>query len=379
MPCHCQTEPECRAYGIRNSGNEEECDLTGILAEAAAASLPYSVSAEDASSSRLFVGRREPYHGKHVKTQESSTPQSQRLKISRPVRTVAPVRGQPAQNQTDLFQSSLARLLGTAPARVVPHLAPETLHRLIRQAGLKPAGLASATPEQLLSVFDFDLWRSARPGLDEEFDADRFGEWIELLVETDGAVAARIVASQDEHLVIAGLSRYVRVFDLPAIALPASLDDEPADLEMAPGGSECEVGGYLVRAIRADAWDAIVGLHRRRLFGLLSRADAMSPVVQLRRKSTACDLLMEPTNSSTTWHSAGSADDPTRVAAHGLTRGLSDGSNVNASSRAHRLKPDRGGAFARRPGRGRATTTLRAFHGSPRSRRPRHANRPRGD
>ena len=134
---------------------------------------------------------------------------------------------------------------------------------MIGHAGLQACGelVASMTPEQLTSVFDFDLWRGAQPGLDEQFDADRFGEWLELLVETDATIAARIVAAVDEHLVIAGLSRYVRVFDPSAIALPASLDDEPADREVAPPGDfECELGGYLVRAIRPDAWDAIVAL-----------------------------------------------------------------------------------------------------------------------
>jgi hypothetical protein len=148
-------------------------------------------------------------------------------------------------------------------ARVVPHVAPETLHQLILHAGLEACGevVASMTPDQLTSVLDFDLWRSPRPGLDEQFEADRFGEWLELLSETGGPVAARIIASQDEHLVIAGLSRYVRVFDPSALDVPAPSDDEPFDMEGTPSGSyECEVGGYLVRAIRADAWDAIMAL-----------------------------------------------------------------------------------------------------------------------
>jgi hypothetical protein len=50
-----------------------------------------------------------------------------------------------------------------------------------------------------------------------------------VLVDTGGTVAARIVAALDEHLVIAGLSRYVRVFDPSAFALPASIDDELID------------------------------------------------------------------------------------------------------------------------------------------------------
>ena len=42
----------------------------------------------------------------------------------------------------------------------------------------------AATPEQLTSVLDLDLWRHAQPGRDEQFDADRFGEWLEVLVDT---------------------------------------------------------------------------------------------------------------------------------------------------------------------------------------------------
>ena len=169
-------------------------------------------------------------------------------------------------DEAGAFRNPLARLLD-APhlARLVPHLAPETLHQLIRHSGLHACGelVAAATPQQLTSVLDLDLWRHARPGRDEQFDADRFGEWVEMLVDTGETVAARIVAAMDEHLVIAGLSRYVRVFDPPAIAPPAPSEDETIDelIDRTPLGIfECEVGGYLVCSIRADAWDAIVAL-----------------------------------------------------------------------------------------------------------------------
>jgi hypothetical protein len=190
---------------------------------------------------------------------------SNALRASRPVRAAAPPRaGDSTPDEAGAAQTPLARLLD-APhlARVVPHLAPETLHHLIRHSGLDACGelVAFATPEQLTSVLDFDLWRHAQPGRDEQFDADRFGEWVEVLVDTGETVAARIVAALDEHLVIAGLSRYVRVFDRSAIAPPASIDDEVIERNVTPpGGLECEVGGYLVCAIRADAWDAIVAL-----------------------------------------------------------------------------------------------------------------------
>jgi hypothetical protein len=108
-------------------------------------------------------------------------------------------------------------------------------------------------------------------------------------VDTGHSVAARTVAALDKNLVVAGLSRYVRVLD-PGIFEPtAQSDDEPTDRDeaMREGDSmdvdeamdaesrhaddapvhdsrgdwlECEVGGYIVRARRADAWDAIVTL-----------------------------------------------------------------------------------------------------------------------
>ena len=163
----------------------------------------------------------------------------------------------------------LARLLDTPfLARVVPHLAPETLHQLIQHRGLEACGelVTSATPAQLTSLLDLDLWRHAQPGRDEQFDVDRFGEWLEVLVDTGDSVAARTVAALDKHLVIVGLSRYLRVFDPGTFEPTESNDDEPMDRndkmnsETSGDVPECELGGYLVRARRTDAWDAIVTL-----------------------------------------------------------------------------------------------------------------------
>ena len=156
---------------------------------------------------------------------------------------------------------SLARLQDTVYlARAVPHLAPEALHQIIRRYGLDVCAelVASATPAQLASVFDLDLWRSAQGGHDERFDVERFGEWLEQLVDAGDTVAGRVAAAMDEHLVIAGLSQYVRVFDPAAIL--TTLDGEPVDVDKKHLGPECEVGGYLVRGIAAGSWDAIVAL-----------------------------------------------------------------------------------------------------------------------
>ena len=88
----------------------------------------------------------------------------------------------------------LDRILNTPSLeQVVPRLRPDLLHRVIQACGLEDCGeiVALATPEQLARIFDLDLWRAARPGRDEQFDADRFGVWIEALAESGAAVAAQ--------------------------------------------------------------------------------------------------------------------------------------------------------------------------------------------
>src|SRR5438874_3905660 len=140
--------------------------------------------------------------------------------------------GKTAPHDGGSVEHRLARFLDTPfLARVVPRLAPETLHRLIQFRGLEASGelVTSATPAQLTSLLDLDLWHHAQPGRDEQFDVNRFGEWLEVLAETGDSVAARTVAALDKDVVTVGLSRYVRVFD-PGIFEPtAQSDDEPMD------------------------------------------------------------------------------------------------------------------------------------------------------
>jgi len=146
----------------------------------------------------------------------------------------------------------LERVLSSSDvALVVPRLSPEVLHRVVQRCGLEDCGelLALATPEQLAGVLDLDVWRADQPGLDERFDANRFGVWIETLVESGADAAADIVARMDVDLVTAALAHHARVFD-PAAVSPS----------MDTGGLSCEVGGYLIVAIRTDSWDAIVAL-----------------------------------------------------------------------------------------------------------------------
>lgn len=155
----------------------------------------------------------------------------------------------------------LQRILDTPHlARAVPRLQPELLHRVIQRVGLEDASelVALATPEQLSRVLDLDLWQSARPGVDEEFDAARFGTWLQVLLEAGADVAAAKIAAMAPGVVAAGFAQHLRVFDvgtaMPYYTLDGELMPGHADLE-AP---HAEMGGYRLVARRTEALDAIV-------------------------------------------------------------------------------------------------------------------------
>src|SRR3982750_1128445 len=125
-------------------------------------------------TTRLFVGRQDAVHRRPMPKNAN--------------RDTAP-------DKAGSVEDRLARLLDTPfLARVVPHLAPETLHQLGQSRGPEASGepVTSATPAQLTSLLDLDLWRHApgHPGDDEQFDVDRFGEWLDVLGGAGGAVAA---------------------------------------------------------------------------------------------------------------------------------------------------------------------------------------------
>jgi len=148
-------------------------------------------------------------------------------------------------------------------ALAVPHLPPEVLHLAIAHFGLQDCSelLTLATPAQLTAVFDLDLWKADRAGADEQFDASRFCEWLEVLVDAGPEIAADRVSKMDEALVVAGLSPQIKVFD-SAVFSPVA-EESGADPTLNAGrerGVHAEIGGYLVVARRTDGWDVIVSL-----------------------------------------------------------------------------------------------------------------------
>ncbi|MGH9852384.1 MAG: DUF6178 family protein, partial [Blastocatellia bacterium] len=168
----------------------------------------------------------------------------------------------PARRDAPEGRNLLDRILNTPRLElVVPQLQPDLLHRVIQSCGLEDCGelVALATPEQLERIFDLDLWRAAQPGLDEQFDPDRFGVWIEVLVESGSAAAAQKLAGMDVDLVVAGLAQHAFVYDRAAVTPYETLDGEQVEVSRAADdGLTFDMGGYVLVARRADSWEAIV-------------------------------------------------------------------------------------------------------------------------
>jgi hypothetical protein len=157
----------------------------------------------------------------------------------------------------------LDRILNTPQlARVVPQLQPEVLHRLIQHCGLEDCGdlLALTTPGQLTRVFDLDLWRAHTPGGDEQFDAGRFGTWLEVMVDTGVSSAAATLAAMDVDLLAAACVEHVRVFDYAAVTPFVTIDGDVTPGASFADGVRAEIGGYVVTAQRLEHWDAITAV-----------------------------------------------------------------------------------------------------------------------
>lgn len=159
----------------------------------------------------------------------------------------------------------LDRVLATPQlAAELQTLAPRELLAIVRRVGLEDAAelVALASTEQLLGVFDEELWRSARPGDAERFDARHFAFWLEVLLEAGDAVVAERLAALPEELVALALGAQILVVpleDLEARIRDGAGDDEAELLDKRLGDAPTlELLDFLLIARNPDAWDAVI-------------------------------------------------------------------------------------------------------------------------
>jgi len=156
-----------------------------------------------------------------------------------------------------LDQPNLVSAVQALPARA--------LGKVIDHIGLEDCGeiVALATTQQLKGIFDDDLWRSERPGKDEQFDANRFALWLEIMLEAGEAFAARKLAELPEDLVTLALHKNVLVINIEELAIAASnqaLDDDGLT-EKALESCLCEeIDEYRIISRNHAGWDSILAV-----------------------------------------------------------------------------------------------------------------------
>ncbi|MBN2336971.1 MAG: hypothetical protein JXP48_00410 [Acidobacteria bacterium] len=157
-------------------------------------------------------------------------------------------------------------------ARTVRSLEPKVLNQLIRRCGLEDTGevIALASSEQLMHIFDDDLWQCGRAGEEEQFDAERFGLWLEVLAGMGPPVAAEKIAGMDLDFVTGAFSRHILVLDdawmaLRMMAYSEGGDVDPSEWERASwaekaleGSLSHEFSGCTVVSKRDAFWDAVL-------------------------------------------------------------------------------------------------------------------------
>ena len=158
------------------------------------------------------------------------------------------------------------------PVAFVQKLEPAMLHRIILSCGLEDSGeiVALATKDQLQRVFDDDLWKSDRAGGDDQFDAERFGVWIEVLAGMGAKPAAQKLAELDFEFVTAAISRHILVVDRTSFycgrAAVIMHDDAPQATyesflyKIVEESFYHDFGGVLAVSRRGEYWDALLSV-----------------------------------------------------------------------------------------------------------------------
>ena len=172
---------------------------------------------------------------------------------------------------------------------IVQKLDSGVLSKLIHHVGLEDATqiVALVSADQLKGIFDEDLWHSKSPGQAEAFDAERFGLWLEVLLESGSEFAAKKVMELDEDLVTLGLCRLVLVVEMSDMAMRFSDEWQSSadDLMERVMDSSFSMGfdNFLVLSKSTQHWDAVCallselnGLDDERLTRLLERCRRIS-------------------------------------------------------------------------------------------------------
>jgi hypothetical protein len=168
----------------------------------------------------------------------------------------------------------------------VPKLSAPVLGQLIEHVGLEDAGelVAVASTRQLERVWDRDLWTRQDGDVQERFDPERFGTWLEVMLEAGEAATAQRLRELPFDMLTLAVHRMVRVLDRVTWSRRGELGLEEDDDD--GGGGLFAPWNELVLVSRdADAWDAVLAA--------LLALDQEDHALLRRVLERCCDLVVE--------------------------------------------------------------------------------------
>ncbi|WP_415061656.1 DUF6178 family protein [Bdellovibrio sp.] len=142
------------------------------------------------------------------------------------------------------------------------------VRKIVHRIGLEDAGelFMLITSEQLQEVMDQDVWFSAKSGVDEKIDTNRFVTWLEVLLEVGADFAADKISEMDEDLLISVLSELVLAIDDDELALMVqeAEDDKYSKNKYLEKALESvfnlDLAGYVIMSKVSIHWDVISNL-----------------------------------------------------------------------------------------------------------------------
>lgn len=164
---------------------------------------------------------------------------------------------------------------------------------LVSAVGLEDSGelLALASTDQLLEVFDEELWLRDEESPGETIDAERFAAMLEVLQEAGRGQLAKKLKEFSEDFLRLALGSLVTVWPYALLAHYADDDDDGLIQKRLEGCGLEEFGDYLVVSSTGVGWDAIV-----ELFAAWNESDPDFLDRLLSGLATASEALLQGTD-----------------------------------------------------------------------------------
>lgn len=143
----------------------------------------------------------------------------------------------------------------------VRELTPDALSGVIDSVGLADSGplISLLSPAQFTAALDHDLWHAELPGTEEEFDADRFMTWLEIMIEMGEKTVIDRLEALPEEMVVYAFHKCLTVLTEVELAMALKTGENSMLAEKAFSSSSFyEIGEFVLIPKQEAGLDAVM-------------------------------------------------------------------------------------------------------------------------